>query len=110
MSRPLLSTSLVLSVAICFGSTASGQRASYSVGSATAAAGLRANGYLEVAAGVDAATHIPVIVINGAKPGPILALVSGSHGTEYASIIALEKLIPAIDPAQLSGTVVLLPL
>jgi predicted deacylase len=49
-------------------------------------------------------------VIHGARPGPVLALVSGAHGTEYASIIALEKLIPSLDPAQISGTVVILPL
>jgi uncharacterized protein len=49
-------------------------------------------------------------VINGATPGRVLALVSGAHGTEYSSIIALEKLITELEPAQLSGTVVLLPL
>jgi len=38
-------------------------------------------------------TNIPVAVILGPKPGPTLALVAGAHGTEYASIIALEKLI-----------------
>src|ERR1700730_17607371 len=82
----------------------------FSVGSATAAPGQRGTGYLEVPSGIDAATRIPVVIVNGAKPGPVLALVSGAHGTEYASIIALEKLIPAIDPVQLSGTVILLPL
>jgi uncharacterized protein len=85
-------------------------QAPFAVGTASASPGQKATGYLEVPAGVDAATGIPVIVINGSKPGPVLALVSGAHGTEYASIIALEKLIPALDPAQLSGTVVLLPL
>ena len=110
MSRPLLSVNLGLALLFGLASPAAGQRPPYSVGSATAAAGQRGNGYLDVPAGVDTATHIPVVVINGAKPGPVLALVSGAHGTEYASIIALEKLIPAIDPAQLSGTVVLLPL
>jgi predicted deacylase len=110
MSRPLLSMNLSLALLLCLASAAAAQRAPYSVGSATAAAGQRGNGYLDVPAGVDAATRIPVVVINGAKPGPVLALVSGAHGTEYASIIALEKLMPAIDPAQLSGTVVLLPL
>jgi predicted deacylase len=85
-------------------------QAPFAVGTASAAPGQKATGYLEVPAGVDAATSIPVIVIHGAKPGPVLALVSGAHGTEYASIIALEKLIPVLDPAQLSGTVVLLPL
>ena len=94
----------------CFAATAFGQRPSFTVGTATAASGQRATGFLQVPAGVDAATDIPVIVVNGAKSGPVLALVSGAHGTEYASIIALEKLIPVLDPAELSGTVVLLPL
>jgi predicted deacylase len=85
-------------------------QARFSVGTASAAPGQKATGYLEVPAGVDAATNIPVVVVHGAKPGPVLALVSGAHGTEYASIIALEKLIPELDPAQLSGIVILLPL
>jgi len=85
-------------------------QSSFTVGTATAAPGQKATGYLEVPAGSDAATSIPVIVVSGAKPGPVLALVSGSHGTEYASIIALEKVIPLLDPAQVSGTVIILPL
>jgi predicted deacylase len=40
----------------------------------------------------------------------VLALVSGAHGTEYASIIALEKVIERIDPSALSGTVIVVPL
>lgn len=85
-------------------------QSSFTVGTAAAAPGQKATGFLEVPAGSDAATSIPVVVIHGAKPGPVLALVSGAHGTEYASIIALEKLIPALDPAQISGTVIILPL
>jgi len=86
------------------------QRVSFSVGTATAAAGQKANGYIQVPAGVDAGTNIPVVVVNGAKPGPVLALVTGAHGTEYVSIIAVEKLIRELDPAQVSGTVILVPL
>jgi predicted deacylase len=82
----------------------------YKVGTAEAARGEKANGYLEVPKGVDAGTSIPVVVVNGAQPGPVLALVSGAHGTEYASIIALEQLITALDPRQLTGTVVIVPL
>src|SRR6266852_5873278 len=82
----------------------------FSVGTASAAPGQKATGYLEVPAGVDAATNIPVVVVNGAKPGKILALVSGAHGTEYTSIIAIEKLISALDPEQVTGTVILVPL
>jgi uncharacterized protein len=82
----------------------------FTVGTASAATGQKATGYLEVPAGVDAATSIPVVVVNGAKPGKVLALVSGAHGTEYTSIIAIEKLIGELDPAQVSGTVILVPL
>ena len=84
--------------------------ADVTVGTATAPVGERANGFIQVPAGVDAATNIPVIVIQGAKAGPRLALVAGSHGTEYASIIALEKLAWSVSPAELSGTLVIVPL
>jgi uncharacterized protein len=84
--------------------------AEVTVGTATAPAGQKATGFIQIAAGVDAATNIPVIVINGAKPGPKLAIVAGSHGTEYASIIALENLVHALDAADLSGTLIVVPL
>lgn len=84
--------------------------ADFTVGSATAASGQMATGYITVPAGVDAAASIPVIVVNGAKSGPVLALVAGSHGTEYASILALQQLAAAANPAELSGTLIILPL
>jgi uncharacterized protein len=85
-------------------------RATFTVGTATAARGQKATGTIEVPAGSDAALSIPVAVFHGTKPGPVLALVSGAHGTEYASIISLEKLIGMINPAELSGTVIVIPL
>lgn len=88
---------------------ANAQPAKFSVGTATAARGQKAMGFIEVPAGVDAGTRIPVAVFHGAKPGKVLAIVAGSHGTEYASIIAVEHLME-LDPASLSGTVILLPL
>src|SRR5579872_1540581 len=84
--------------------------ADLTVGTATARPGQRATGVLAIPAGVDAASSLAVILINGAKPGPTLALVAGSHGTEYASIVALEKLAESIDPVQLSGAVIIVPL
>jgi len=102
-------TSLV-ALLFTLGSAGAMAQSSFAVGTAAAAPGQKATGFLEVPAGVDAATSIPVVVVRGAKPGPVLALVSGAHGTEYASIIALEQLIQSLDPAQVSGTVILLPL
>src|SRR5215471_1551245 len=89
---------------------ATAQRSPFAVGTASAAPGQKANGYLQVPAGADAGTNIPVVVVNGAQPGPILALVTGAHGTEYVSIVAVEKLIADLDPATISGTVILIPL
>jgi len=106
-SRCLLLALLIFLVASV---VAHAQGPAFSVGTASAAPGQKSTGYLEVPAGVDAATSIPVVVINGAKPGPVLALVTGAHGTEYVSVIAVEKLIGLLDPAQVSGTVILLPL
>ncbi len=98
--------SVLLLVIVC----GLGMAADVTVGTATARAGQKATGVIQVPAGSDAATSIPVIVVNGAKPGPTLALVAGAHGTEYASIIALEKLAQTGDATNLSGVVIILPL
>ena len=82
----------------------------FTVGTASAARGQTATGVISVPAGSDAGYDIPVAVVNGAKPGKVLALAAGSHGTEYASVIALEKLIGSLNPADISGTVIILPL
>src|SRR6266478_2209689 len=71
----------------------------FTVGTATAAPGQKATGYLEVPAGVDAATSIPVVVVNGAKPGKVLALISGAHGTESerASYLITKEIVDRCD-------------
>src|SRR5262245_38968888 len=85
-------------------------RATFTVGSATAQRGQKAYGALKVPAGVDAGYDIPVAVIHGTRPGPVLAVVAGSHGSEYASIVAVEQLIADTSPADISGTLILLPI
>src|SRR5205823_244390 len=99
----------VLLLGLAFSVSTSG-KSSFTVGTASASPGTLAMGYLVVPSGVDAGTNVPFVVVNGAKPGKVLALVSGAHGTEYVSIIAIEKLIAKLDPAQLTGTVILVPL
>src|SRR5260370_290605 len=106
-SRHAILAAALLTPALCLSSFAQSR---FTVGTASAASGQKATGYLEVPAGVDAATNIPVVIVNGAQPGKVLALVSGAHGTEYTSIIAIEKLISALDPEQVTGTVILVPL
>ena len=110
MLRSFASTLVSSGMCLLFPLLVQAQASSFSIGTASAAPGQKSTGYLEVPAGVDAATNIPVIVINGEKRGPVLALVSGAHGTEYTSIIAIEKLINVLDPSQITGTVILVPL
>jgi len=107
MSRAIAVISFLLVLA---GNSVAQDRKTFTVGTATAARGQKATGTIEVPAGVDAALSIPVAVVHGAKPGPVLALVAGSHGTEYTSIIALEKMIGLLNPAEISGTVIIIPL
>jgi uncharacterized protein len=80
------------------------------VGTVSPPRGQTGRGAIEVPAGSDAALSIPVAVVNGAKPGPVLAIVSGAHGTEYASIIAVERLVQQLDATAVRGTVILVPL
>ncbi len=82
----------------------------FTVGTATAARGQKTFGVIKVPAGSDAGYDIPVAVIHGAKPGPVLAVVSGAHGTEYASILAVERLIGKTVADKMSGTLILVPL
>jgi uncharacterized protein len=100
----------LLLACVSLASPALAQRTTFTVGTATAAQGRRAMGFLEVPAGVDPGLRIPVVVLHGAWPGPVLAIVSGSHGTEYASILAVERLVERVDPTELSGSLILIPL
>jgi hypothetical protein len=77
------------------------------VGGVTARAGEKASGYLEIPAMGDAGTRVPISVIRGAQPGPILALIGGTHGAEVAPILALQRVRAMVDPTQLKGTLLI---
>ena len=53
--------------------------------------------------------YVPVIVVRGAKPGPRLLLTAAIHGDELNGIAVIHRLANEIDPAQLAGTLVMLP-
>jgi predicted deacylase len=107
MPRPVM---FAVAAIVSSATAVAAQQGPFTVGSATAPAGTTAYGTISVAAGSDSALEMPVAVIRGAKPGPVVAFVAGSHGTEYTSIIALQQLIARIDPKTLSGTVIVAPL
>jgi len=83
------------------------QPGSLTIGSAAARAGHAGSGFIEVPAGVDAATRIPITIMRGAQTGPTLALIAGTHGSEVAPIVALQRVRATLDPAQLRGTILI---
>ena len=53
---------------------------------------------------------IEMTVVCGCRPGKTLVVTAGVHGCEYVGIEALNRLKQELDPAALSGRVILLPL
>jgi len=84
--------------------------AAITIGPVVCPPGERASGLIEVAVGVDGAPiGIPVVVVNGAQPGPRLALSAGVHGDEYDPMAAVRRVLAETDPATLRGTLIGLP-
>ncbi len=54
-------------------------------------------------------TELPVFIINGNADGPTLAVTGGVHGAEYASIEAALRLGRTLEPEQLRGRVIVVP-
>lgn len=79
----------------------------FQIGPVSARPGEVASGFLEVPAGADAGTRIPISIINGARPGSVLALFAGVHGAEYSPILALDRMRTRIDPQRLAGRVIM---
>jgi predicted deacylase len=101
----------LLVVALGLGAPApAAERTELRVGGVAASPGQSVSGYLVVPDGVDPGTRIPVTVVHGARPGPVLALVAGTHGYEYPPVLALQRLRARLDPAALSGSVILVHL
>lgn len=57
-----------------------------------------------------AGTQIPITIIHGQHPGPVLNLTAGIHGDEFPGILALQKIRQHISPANLHGTLILIHL
>ena len=49
---------------------------------------------------------LPVLVAQGAQPGPTLLVSAGIHGNEYDEMVALRRVWEELDPSELSGTFV----
>ena len=77
------------------------------IGSVTSRPGEKVSGFVEVPPATDVGTQIPITIVQGRKPGPVLLLMAGVHGSEYAPIVALQRVRARVQPELLSGTLIL---
>jgi predicted deacylase len=80
------------------------------VGSAEALPGAKGQGIVEVARRADGTSiSIPVVVVNGQHDGPTLVVEAAVHGSEYPGVVAIWRLLEALDPNVLCGQVIAVP-
>jgi N-alpha-acetyl-L-2,4-diaminobutyrate deacetylase len=54
--------------------------------------------------------RLPLYVANGARPGPTILAIGGTHGDEYEGPVGLKNLIHELDPARLvAGRLIVVP-
>ena len=81
------------------------------IGSATAAAGERSTGYIEVTGLPTGGTErLPVVVARGETDGPTLWVTGGVHGNELTGVAAVQDVLVGGVPNGLRGTVVCVPI
>jgi predicted deacylase len=79
-----------------------------SLGTAEAAPGEMAVGRLPVGEARDGSeVGLPVAVINGAEEGKTLYIQAVSDGDELNGLGVVQRLVPRLDPADLSGTILI---
>ncbi len=76
------------------------------LGTAEAGPGEIDTGRLEVGETRDGSSFgLPVAVINGAEPGQTLYMQAVSDGDELNGVGVVQRVVPRLDPAELSGTI-----
>jgi len=80
------------------------------IGATTVAPGGRARTQLDLIELADGAmVRLPVVAINGVRPGPRIYLGAAIHGDEVNGVAILAEALGAIDPAALAGSIVCVP-
>lgn len=52
----------------------------------------------------------PITVVHGTRPGPVLCLTAAIHGDELNGVEIVRRVVNSLDPSQLGGTVVGVPI
>ncbi len=62
-----------------------------------------------VSNGLSQPVQVPLMLIKGHKPGPVLGLTSTLHGNELNGIPIIQTVFKAIDPPNINGTLIGVP-
>jgi uncharacterized protein len=101
---PTLTIPLLLTGSLAF---AQPQDRFPSIGSARGVQGQTVRGSLKVAEASDGSpVSLPIVIVSGAKPGPVVWVQAAAHGDEYGGPRALQDVVKSLDPSQMSGTLV----
>lgn len=78
------------------------------IGRLSAEPGQKTRGTVSVDLGATT-VDVPLILVNGSRPGPRVVLTSGVHGGEFVGIEAAVRLAALLEPDHVSGQVVICP-
>lgn len=85
-------------------------RNAFDIADISVAPGERGFARLPVAKHLTGSTlSLPVHVVHGAEPGPVLGITSAVHGAEYLPIRMVKRALDQLDAARLRGTIVAVP-
>ena len=77
------------------------------IGTTRGVPGQAVRGWLKVAEAADGTpVSLPLVIVTGMRPGPVVWLEAGAHGDEYGGPRAMQELVRSLDPQAMSGTVV----
>ena len=76
---------------------------------ATVLPGQKAWGYIDIIDTLAVKFDMPVMVIHGAQDGPTFSVTAGLYPLEYCGIEAAGRLYKMIDPAALTGKLIIVP-
>src|SRR5271156_6487607 len=80
------------------------------VGTLTVSPGSRARTQIDLIELADGSrVSLPVVIINGARPGPRLYLGAAIHGDEVNGVSILSEALAKLDPTKLAGSILCVP-
>ncbi|UII78331.1 succinylglutamate desuccinylase/aspartoacylase family protein [Flagellimonas sp. CMM7] len=53
---------------------------------------------------------LPIVIVKGKQQGRILTVLAGVHGYEYPPIMAVQSFLKEVNPEDLKGTIIILPI